>query len=207
MTLDQVSHTHPPCGVAHPLASRISSPRSFLPRLSFSPSLSEDPDLPEFSRRHQKRHGHLDVQSQISHALADESEDRLRRRRDYRYTPLVPRRKPLPPPVPLPRPPTPTRRRAPTPPPSLPRAPPPIPLQYRISALPLPSFTRRKPFSTARINFLTPLTTIDSLFSESATSSSGSSTTSTQTATRGRAASSRTSTGSVRSLGKSGSTV
>ena len=99
MTLDQVSHTHPPCGVAHPLASRISSPRSFLPRLSFSPSLSEDPDLPEFSRRHQKRHGHLDVQSQISHALADESEDRLRRRRDYRYTPLVPRRKPLPPPV------------------------------------------------------------------------------------------------------------
>ena len=101
MTLDQVSHTHPPCGVAHPLASRISSPRSFLPRLSFSPSLSEDPDLPEFSRRHQKRHGHLDVQSQISHALADESEDRLRRRRNYRYTPLVPRRKPLPPPVPL----------------------------------------------------------------------------------------------------------
>ena len=75
MTLDQVSHTHPPCGVAHPLASRISSPRSFLPRLSFPPSLSEDPDLPEFSRRHQKRHGHLDVQSQISHALADESED------------------------------------------------------------------------------------------------------------------------------------
>ena len=53
-----------------------------MPRLSFSPSLSEDPDLPEFSRRHQKRHGHLDVQSQISHMLADESEDRLRRRRD-----------------------------------------------------------------------------------------------------------------------------
>ena len=116
-----------------------------MPRLSFSPSLSEDPDLPEFSRRHQKRHGHLDVQSQISHALADGSEDRVHRRRDYRYTLLVPRRKPLPPPVPIPRPPTPTRRRAPTPPPSLPRAPPPIPLQYRISALPLPSFTRRDP--------------------------------------------------------------
>ncbi|TBU36368.1 hypothetical protein BD309DRAFT_1072156 [Dichomitus squalens] len=114
--------------------------------------LPSDSDLPEFTRRHFKRHGHLDVQSQIDCALADDTSDRLRHRHQYRHTPIVPRRKALPPSVPSTQPldrPLATRLTT-LPPPFVPSTPT-IPLQYRISAPPLPSFARRDPIDLLAI--------------------------------------------------------
>ena len=129
-----------------PLASRLSSPQEFYKRLSSPiPFPSEEFGLQEFTRRHTKRHGHLPVQEQISCVLADCAEDRLRYRHKE-HAPLVPRRKALPPSVPLSQPlPRPVRAQAPTPvrtaTPHAPR----LPLQCRISAPPLPGFSRINP--------------------------------------------------------------
>ncbi|EJF59987.1 hypothetical protein DICSQDRAFT_171474 [Dichomitus squalens LYAD-421 SS1] len=98
------------------------------------------------------RHGHLDVQSQIDHALADDTSDHLRHRRQYRHTPIVPRRKALlpsvPPSQPLNRP---LAARLTTPPPVFVPSTPTVPLQYRISAPPIPSFARRDPIDLLAI--------------------------------------------------------
>ena len=123
------------------LASRLSSPQEFYTRLS-SPIPSEEFDLQEFTLRHTKRHGHLPVQEQISCVLEDSLEDRLRYRH-REHAPLVPRRKALPRSIPYTKPlPRVARTQAPTPAP--PPAPvlPHIPLECRISAVPLPGFTR-----------------------------------------------------------------
>ncbi|TBU36040.1 hypothetical protein BD309DRAFT_1029742, partial [Dichomitus squalens] len=128
-------------------------PRSFLKRLSPPPTiLPSDSDLPEFTRRHFKRHGHLDVQSQIDHALADDTSDRLRHRRQYRHTPIVPRRKALLPSVPSSQPlDRPLAARLTTLPPVLVPSIPTVPLQYRIAAPSLPSFARRDPINLLAI--------------------------------------------------------
>lgn len=122
------------------LASRLSSPQEFYTRLS-SPIPSEEFGLQEFTRRHTKRHGHLPVQEQISCVLEDSLEDRLRYRHKE-HAPLVPRRKALPRPVPYTRPLPPARRQAPLPVQPATSHLPPIPLACRISAAPLPGFTR-----------------------------------------------------------------
>ncbi|EJF57504.1 hypothetical protein DICSQDRAFT_173842 [Dichomitus squalens LYAD-421 SS1] len=95
---------------------------------------------------------HLDVQSQIDHTLADDTSDRLRHRRQYRHTPIIPRRKALlpsvPPSQPLDRP---LAARLTTPPPVFVPSDPTVPLQYRISAPPIPSFARRDPIDLLAI--------------------------------------------------------
>ncbi|TBU36311.1 hypothetical protein BD309DRAFT_1024435 [Dichomitus squalens] len=114
--------------------------------------LPSDSDLPEFTRRYFKRHGHLDVQSQIDHALADNTSDRLRHRRQYRHTPIVPRHKALlpsvPPSQPLNRP---LAARLTTPPPVFVPSTPTVPLQYRITAPPIPSFAHHDPINLLAI--------------------------------------------------------
>ena len=137
------------------LASRLSSPQELLSRLSSPSIISSDQDLEGFTERHFKRHGHLSVQEQITHALEDDKADRRRRRNRYQKTlPLLPRQKPLPPSIPATRPlrPDPPKPRAPTPPP------PPAdpldtcfpPLIYRI-APPLPVFARKNTVDTLAI--------------------------------------------------------
>ena len=123
------------------LASRLSSPQEFYTRLS-SPIPSEEFDLQEFTLRHTKRHGHLPVQEQISCVLEDSLEDRLRYRH-REHAPLVPRHKALPRSIPYTKPlPRVARTEAPTPAPPTAPVLPHIPLECRISAVPLPGFTR-----------------------------------------------------------------
>ena len=123
------------------LASRLSSPQEFYTRLS-SPIPSEEFDLQEFTLRHTKRHGHLPVQEQISCVLEDSLEDRLRYRH-REHAPLVPRRKALPRSIPYTKPlPHVACTQAPTPAPPTAPVLPHIPLECRISAVPLPGFTR-----------------------------------------------------------------
>ncbi|TBU48741.1 hypothetical protein BD309DRAFT_853373, partial [Dichomitus squalens] len=98
-----------------------------------------------------KRHSHLDIQSQIDCALADDTSDRLHHRRQYRHNPIIPRCKALPPSVPSTQPlDKPLASHRTTPPPVFVPSVPTVPLQYRISAPPLLSFTRHDP-----INLLT----------------------------------------------------
>ena len=123
------------------LASHLSSPQEFLPRLSLPHTSPEDQDLQEFTHHHFKWHSHLPVQDQITCVLEDSSEDRLRYLH-RKHAPLVPRRKALPQTVPYTRPlPHKPRIEHSTPVPK-PTALPSIPLECRISATPLPAFTR-----------------------------------------------------------------
>lgn len=84
------------------LASRLSSPQEFVDRcparLSFDPFADEDPDnYPECR--------HRPAVEQVDYILAKDKADAARRRRLAKKaanpTPLVPRRKPLPPPIPI----------------------------------------------------------------------------------------------------------
>ena len=127
------------------LASRLSSPKELLKRLSFPSPISSDQDLSEFAIRHHKRHGHLPVQEQITRIQEDAKADRLRRR--HKPIPrLVPRRKPLPPPVPhnQPLPPAPPKPREPLSARVEERIPTFVPLALTIPT-PLPTFARTNP--------------------------------------------------------------
>ncbi|KAM5530889.1 hypothetical protein V8D89_015421 [Ganoderma adspersum] len=88
------------------------------------------------------RHGHLPVWEQISCVLEDSLEDRLRYRHK-KHAPLVPRRKALPRSIPFSKPlPRVAHTQAPAPAPPTAPVLPHIPLECRISAVPLPGFTR-----------------------------------------------------------------
>ncbi|EJF55709.1 hypothetical protein DICSQDRAFT_175611 [Dichomitus squalens LYAD-421 SS1] len=126
---------------------------NFWKHLSSPPTiLPSDSDLPEFTCHHFKRHGHLDIQSQIDHTLADDTSDHLPHRRQYWHTPIVPRRKVLPPSIPSSQPlDRPLAARLTTPPPVLLPSIPTIPLQCCIAAPPLPSFAHRDPIDLITI--------------------------------------------------------
>ncbi|TBU37266.1 hypothetical protein BD309DRAFT_995189 [Dichomitus squalens] len=113
--------------------------------------LLSDSDLPKFTRCHFKRLGHLDVQSQIDHILVDDTSDRLRHRRQYQHTPIIPRCKVLPPSVPPSQPFIPLPQCLTTPPPTPVPFVPTVPLQHCISAPPLPSFACRNPIDLLAI--------------------------------------------------------